>query len=274
MRTDLDTHPPCEPIESALRGLAPSQGKGAHFMLNQRTQYGWWQASVASQSECNPSTSLTARIYPVAKRSLDLVAAAIALALLVPLFLLIAVAIKRDSPGPVFHVQTRTGRGGRSFRFYKFRSMTGDTDHAEEHRKFASAYINGESVAVARDDNGCVIYKPAANGQRITRVGRWLRRTSLDEIPQLINVLKWDMSLVGPRPTMDYETELYTDWHRRRLAVLPGLTGWAQIHGRSGLTFEDIVCLDVDYICQRSLALDIKILFATIPVVLSAEHAG
>jgi lipopolysaccharide/colanic/teichoic acid biosynthesis glycosyltransferase len=243
-------------------------------MLHQSTQYGWWQSSVSSQSECDPSTSLSARIYPLAKRSFDLVVAAVALTLLAPLFFLIAVAIKLDSPGPVFHIQNRTGRNARAFRFYKFRSMMGDIDHSEEHRKFASAYINGKSVSAARDDNGRVMYKPATNGRRITRVGRWLRRTSLDEIPQLINVLKGDMSLVGPRPTLDYETELYTDWHRRRLAVLPGLTGWAQIHGRSGLTFDDIVCLDVDYICQRSLALDIKILFATIPVVLSAEHAG
>lgn len=246
-------------------------------MLHQRTEYGWWQAGSASQSICDdqsPWCSLFARLYPVAKRSLDFIVAVVALTLLAPLLFAIALAIKLDSPGPVFHVQNRTGRAGRTFRFIKFRSMTGHVDHTQEHRKFASAYINGQSVVATHDGNGRIMYKPAGNGQRITRVGRWLRRTSLDELPQLVNVLTGDMSLVGPRPTMDYETELYTDWHRRRLAVLPGLTGWAQIHGRSGLTFEDIVCLDVDYIGRRSFMLDVRILLATIPVVLSAEHAG
>lgn len=246
-------------------------------MLNQRTQYGWWEAGASPQSAPHSSSllsSLAIRLYPLAKRTLDVLIAALALVLLAPVFLFIAIAIKLDTPGPVFLAQRRSGVGGSTFHFYKFRSMTGDVDHTQEHRKFALAYINGKSAPATRDDNGRVIYKPATNGRRITNTGRWLRRTSLDELPQLINVLKGDMSLVGPRPTMDYETELYTDWHRRRLAVLPGLTGWAQIHGRSGLSFEDIVCLDVDYISQRSFMLDVKILLATVPVVLSAEHAG
>ena len=149
--------------------------------------------------------------------------------------------------------------------------MTNGHDHTQEHRKFAEAYINGKLTA---GDNGEALFKPAANQRRITRVGRWLRRTSLDELPQLFNVILGDMSLVGPRPSMDYEVAMYTDRHRQRLAALPGLTCWAQIHGRSSLTFDDIVSHDLQYIAQRSIGKDLSILLATVPVVLRAEHAG
>lgn len=245
-------------------------------MLNQRTQVSWWQPNGLPQVDYSPCVARSANctLYPIAKRCLDVLVAAVVLFLLSPLLAAIAVAIKLDSEGPVLHVQARTGRFGRTFRFYKFRSMTNSPEHTEAHRLFAAAYINGQTVAASHDGNGRVVYKPAANGHRITRVGRWLRRTSLDELPQLINVLKGDMSLVGPRPTMDFETRLYTERHQQRLAVLPGLTGWAQIHGRSGLTFDDIVSYDIDYIRRRSFWFDLKVLAATVPVVLSAEHAG
>ena len=244
-------------------------------MLNQRTQGSWWQAN-GLPVEYGPRAAQSTRhsLYPVAKRCLDVIVAALALFLLSPVLVAIAVAIKLDSDGPVLHGQRRTGRYGRTFHFYKFRSMTSSVDHTEEHRKFAAAYINGHEVSATGDSNGRVIYKPAANAQRITRVGRWLRQTSLDELPQLMNVLKGDMSLVGPRPTMDFETVLYTERHQLRLAVLPGMTGWAQIHGRSGLAFDDIVSYDIEYIRQRSFWLDVRVLASTIPVVLRAEHAG
>ena len=152
--------------------------------------------------------------------------------------------------------------------------MTYSKEHVQEHKKFAEAYINGLATVHHTDGNGHSVYKPAANGRTITPVGRWLRRMSLDELPQLLNVLKGDMSLVGPRPSMDYEFVFYTERQRQRLAVLPGMTGWAQINGRSSLSFDEIVSFDLTYIAQRSIWLDIRILFSTVPVVLGAEYAG
>lgn len=243
-------------------------------MLTQRTQFDWWQSNVLVKCEPEDIPAPLPDLYPMAKRVLDVFVALAALLILSPLWLIIAVLIKLDSPGPVFHLQKRTGRHGKPFWFYKFRSMTNGHDHTLEHRKFAEAYINGQETATLSDDRGVMIYKPKHNGHSVTRVGRFLRRTSLDELPQLINVLKGDMSLVGPRPTMDYETELYTERHKLRLAVLPGLTGWAQIHGRSTLCFEEIVDYDIEYIQCRSLSFDMKILVSTVPVVLTAQHAA
>lgn len=257
----------CDPLSTR------SQGKGKQKMLNQRIQFAWWQVSPLAEVASCRTAALRLSLYLLAKRCLDLSISVLALILLAPLMALLAIAIKLDSPGPILYIQKRTGLGGRVFQFYKFRSMT-NGDHTQEHRKFAESYINGAGAATLRDVNGQALYKPASNGHTVTRVGRWLRRTSLDELPQLFNVLKGDMSLVGPRPTMDYETALYTERHRQRLAVVPGLTGWAQIHGRSGLSFDEIVALDLEYIAQRSFGLDARVLLATIPVVLHAEHAG
>jgi lipopolysaccharide/colanic/teichoic acid biosynthesis glycosyltransferase len=243
-------------------------------MLNQRTQTMWWQATALPRAKAAGRDAIGLLLYPAIKRIFDLLVAAIFLVILAPLMLLIAIAIKVESPGPVLHAQRRSGLNGRVFRFYKFRSMTNGQDHIQEHRKFAEAYINGHPVGATEDGNGHKLYKPASNGRTVTRVGRWLRRTSLDELPQLFNMLKGDMSLIGPRPTMDYETALFTERHRGRLAALPGLTGWAQIHGRSALSFEEIVSLDLEYIAKRSLWMDFKILLITIPQVLSAKNAG
>ena len=252
-----------------------SRGKGPRYMLNQRSEIlGWRPRPLLLEHGLRVAAPIKTASYPIFKRCLDLLVSVLALLVLAPLLAAIAAAIKLDSPGPVFAIQNRTGRGGRTFRFYKFRSMTSGVDHTQEHRKFAEAYINGHADLASVDQNGRPLYKPASNGHTVTRVGRWLRQTSIDELPQLLNVLKGDMSLVGPRPTMDYETALYTDRHRQRLAAVPGLTGWAQIHGRSGLSFDEIVTLDIEYIERRSLGLDLRVLFATVPVVLKAEHAG
>lgn len=205
-----------------------------------------------------------ASLYPLAKRCIDLVCATILLVLLAPFMALIALAIHLDSPGPAVFRQMRVGRWGKEFTMFKFRSMYAGADK-KVHRTFATDYINGNGT-----HPGHVVYKPNGD-KRITRVGKWLRRTSLDELPQLLNVLKGEMSLVGPRPSVDYEVEQYSKWHLQRLAVLPGLTGLAQISGRSGLTFEKIVRLDLKYVERRSVALDLAILLRTIPVVLKAK---
>jgi lipopolysaccharide/colanic/teichoic acid biosynthesis glycosyltransferase len=259
---------------------APSaslHGKGNYSMLDDRAQLPTWQFKLSTGHYSIDRDRLrraTRAIYPGVKRFLDVLVAALALVLLAPLMLAIAIAIKFDSSGPVIYVQRRGGLNGRIFDFYKFRSMTNGHDHTQEHRKFAEAYLNGHAVASQRDDQGHIIYKPASNGHTVTRVGYWLRRTSLDELPQLVNVIRGDMSLVGPRPSMDYEVAMYTDRHRQRLAVVPGLTGWAQINGRSNLSFDQIVSLDIDYIARRSLPKDVGIFLATIPAVLCAKDAG
>lgn len=241
-------------------------------MLSQHAHPVWWQARSLPRADFGAYPSLSRLLYPACKRLLDITAAIVMLVALAPLMLVIALAIKLESPGPVLHVQRRTGLHGRVFRFYKFRSMTNGHDHTQELRKFAEAYINGQQAQ--SPEPAPAIYKPPTNGHSITRVGRWLRRTSLDELPQLINVLKGDMSLVGPRPHIECEVNMYTDRHRQRLAVPPGLTGWAQINGRSSLRFEDMVRLDLEYIAQRSLRKDLAILLATVPAVLQARDAG
>lgn len=244
-------------------------------MFIDRTHPATWQLQTPrAKSGPHSRPRVLAIPYSVAKTCLDVISASVFLFLLTPLMLVIAIAIKVTSPGPVIITQRRVGRNGRLFDFYKFRSMTYSDDHIREHKKFAEAYINGHGTENHRDGNGHTVYKPAANGRIITPVGRWLRRMSLDELPQLINVLKGDMSLVGPRPSMDYELPFYTERQQQRLAALPGLTGWAQINGRSSLSFEEIVTLDIEYIAQRSLWMDLRILCSTIPVVLHAEHAG
>jgi lipopolysaccharide/colanic/teichoic acid biosynthesis glycosyltransferase len=211
-----------------------------------------------------------ASFYPIAKRWLDVICAAILLVVTAPLLAAIALAIRLDSPGPIIFRQRRVGKWGKDFTMFKFRSMYADADE-NVHREFVKKYINGTATGSSGTNQS--VYKPAID-KRITRVGRWLRRTSLDELPQLFNVLRGEMSLVGPRPAVPYEVQEYSKWHLGRLAVTPGLTGLAQISGRSGLTFEKIVRLDLEYIQRRSIGLDIAILLKTIPVVLKAKCAA
>jgi len=204
------------------------------------------------------------------KRSSDFMIALSALMVLAPLWLLIALLIKLDSRGPIFYKQERVGMDGRVFLFYKFRSMRAGSDDAR-HREFQEKYIKGEP-----DSNLGDPARPAyklRGDERVTRLGRLLRRTSLDELPQLFNVLRGDMSVVGPRPPIPYEVESYELWHRKRLDMKPGITGLWQVSGRNRLTFDEMVRMDLYYIENWSLLLDLKIVLQTLPVMWRGEDA-
>jgi len=201
------------------------------------------------------------------KRLVDLAGSVVGLVVTAPLIGLIAVAIKLDSPGPVFFRQERIGAGGRRFRVWKFRTMRNGVPDAA-HRELIRKMFNGEEAEAGHGNgNGKPVYK-LVDDDRVTRVGRWLRRTSLDEIPQLFNVVRGEMSLVGPRPPLVYEFEAYDHWQFDRLTVSPGITGLWQVSGRNLLTYRQMCELDLEYVRSWSLWLDLKILFKTVPVVL------
>src|SRR5215204_3015623 len=202
------------------------------------------------------------------KRAFDVLVASLALLLLSPLWVLMAALIKLDSKGPVLYRQERVGMDGRIFLFLKFRTMrTGADDRV--HREYQRRYIEGHPETNLGDSLRPV-YK-LHDDPRVTRTGRWLRRTSLDELPQLLNVLRGDMSLVGPRPPIPYEVEAYALWHRKRLDMKPGMTGLWQVSGRNRLSFDEMVRLDLFYIENWSLWLDLKIMLRTLPVLLRGE---
>jgi exopolysaccharide biosynthesis polyprenyl glycosylphosphotransferase len=201
-------------------------------------------------------------LFTVYKRVFDVAVTVVALVILAVPFLIIALLIKLTSRGPVFYNHTRIGKNCKPFEFYKFRTMHAGNDDAS-HRAFVSEFIQKGKA------EGPV--KKIENDPRVTSVGRFLRRTSLDELPQLFNVLKGDMSLVGPRPCMPYELEQYEDWHRRRLSVIPGCTGLWQVAGRSAVDFNDMVILDLFYIDNMSPLFDLRIIFRTVPVMLLAK---
>jgi len=201
------------------------------------------------------------------KRMFDVVGSVLGLVVTAPLIALIAVAIKLDSPGPVFFRQERIGTGGRRFRVWKFRTMRNGASDAA-HRQLVQRMLNGEEAATGHaGSDGRPVYK-LVNDDRVTRVGRWLRRTSLDEVPQLFNVMRGQMSLVGPRPPLGYELDAYDHWQFDRLKVLPGITGLWQVSGRNLLTYRQMCELDLEYVRRWSLWLDFKILVKTIPAVL------
>ena len=204
----------------------------------------------------------------ILKRTFDLIVAALAITLLFPVWLIIALLIKLDSKGPVFYTQERVGMDGRLFLLYKFRTMKADAD-SELHREYQRAFIAGRAEANLGNETKPT-YKLLAD-PRITRIGKALRRISLDEVPQLLNVLSGDMSLVGPRPPIPYEVEAYELWHRKRLDMKPGLTGLWQVSGRNRLPFEEMVRLDLFYIENWSLLLDLKIILRTGFVMLGGE---
>jgi len=198
------------------------------------------------------------REYEIVKRVMDLSLCLLAIPFILPLMAMISILIYLDSPGPVFFVQENTGKGGRRFRLYKFRTMV---PNAEE-LKAKYAHLNELSWPDFK----------ITNDPRVTGVGRLLRKASLDELPQTFNVLKGDMSLVGPRPS-SFGVDKYSLWHTERLEVLPGITGLAQINGRNNLDTGEKMMLDIAYVERQSLWLDLQILARTVRAVLSSEGA-
>jgi len=206
-------------------------------------------------------------VFQKAKYAFDALAALVGFILVLPVFLSLALAIKVNSPGPVFYRAQAVGKGGRFFKMFKFRSMISGASK-DIHKDYVTRLIKGEIV---QDDGGKTL--KITNDPRVTKVGRFLRKTSLDELPQLINVLKGDMSLVGPRPCLPYEYAIYKDWHKRRTWVRPGITGLWQVVGRSEVSFEDMILLDLYYIYNRSMELDFSILFETVFVLIKGKGA-
>ena len=198
------------------------------------------------------------------KRTFDLVASTIAIILFAPVMLIITILIKITSPGPVLFNQARVGRHGKTFQFYKFRSMTVLDGEDEDRKKLMLDFMNNNNS----DADTKVI-----NNSRVTWIGNLIRKSSLDELPQLFNVLRGEMSLVGPRPCLPYEYENYDEWQKRRVSVIPGCTGVWQVWGRSSVSFNESVALDLYYINNMSPWFDLQIIYQTIPALLAARGA-
>ena len=218
-------------------------------------------------------------LYFAAKRGVDVILAGLLLLLLSPLILVIAILISLDSAGPIFFTQERVGARRqsmgrqaiwmiRNFTMYKFRSMVQNAD-SSVHEAYIKDFVEGRAQATPESGGKFKL----TNDPRVTPLGRLLRKFSLDELPQLINVLKGDMSLVGPRPVPPYEVACYGNGHHKRLAALPGITGFWQVKGRGRVTFEEMIRMDIQYVENASLWLDLKVLFLTIPAVLSRRGA-
>lgn len=219
-----------------------------------------------------PSLSLESSLtikqsYLRAKRLLDILFPLLILVPLCFIIVVVAILIRLDSEGPVFYRQKRTGLNGEEFTLYKLRTMY---LHNEDslHRKAVAKYISGEKLS--GDGTGNISYK-LTEDPRVTRVGRFLRKTSLDELPQFFNVLHGEMSLVGPRPPLPYEVEMYSPHDWLRLSGKPGLTGIWQVYGRSRITFQSMVQMDIEYLQQQSLWEDLKLIVLTVPVVFLAR---
>ncbi len=214
----------------------------------------WYQRNGAANEAREPSA-----IYYFTKRAIDICACLAVLPLVLVLLLLCVLAVKLDSRGPVFFFQLRTGKGGKRFKMYKLRTMVKNAEELKQKYMHLNILTYPDFKIV--------------NDPRITRVGRFLRKTSLDELPQILNVLWGDMSLVGPRPT-SFSSETYSLWHTARLECKPGLTGLWQVCGRNELDFDDRVRLDIAYMRNQSLWLDVQILFRTVGAVFTGRGAS
>ena len=198
--------------------------------------------------------------YLIVKRVIDIICSLVGLILLSPILIIVAIAIKIESRGPVIFSQERIGLGEKSFKMYKFRSMVVDAEKLRE-KLVDKNEMNGPMFKMKYDP-------------RITKVGKFIRKTSIDELPQLINVLKGNMSLVGPRPSLPKEVEQFENWMMERLNVKPGLTCYWQVLGRNDIEFKEWMELDVKYVKEKSLWIDIKLIFKTIFVLFGDEHAS
>lgn len=230
------------------------------------------------------SVSENRSIYYISKRILDFSLALLALLILAPLMVFVAILIKLDSPGPIFFKQDRVSVRQRriynhttywqrtAFRCYKFRTMMCNAD-ISLHKSYIKALINNDYESMAALQGGDTQTRKLKNDHRITRIGRILRKSSIDEIPQFINVIKGEMSLVGPRPAIPYEVEMYKPWHYRRLEAKPGITGLWQVMGRSSVDFDEMIRLDMLYIQKQSFWFDLRIIFLTPWAILSGKGA-
>jgi len=221
--------------------------------------------------------------YYASKRIIDIVVAGLALIFFSPLILIVAILIKLDSPGPIFFSQDRVGVRRRiynkkiyyqrsTFRCYKFRTMVCNAD-SSLHKSYIKALINNDCEGMAALQGEDTKIRKLTHDPRVTRLGKILRKSSIDEIPQFFNVLKGEMSLVGPRPAIPYEVEMYKPWHYRRLETKPGITGLWQVTARCTADFDEIISLDIQYVDQQSFWLDLKILIKTPLAVLSCKGA-
>lgn len=215
------------------------------------------QTDIHVESIASPEWKRPAYFIQI-KPVLDYFVAAILLLITSPLFLIFSIGIKLHSPGPVFFYQQRIGKDGRPFRMIKFRSMRVNAD-TNLHREYVQSLIKKN---LSPDDLGKETLKLETD-PRITGLGNILRSFGLDELPQLINVLKGEMSMVGPRPSLDYELEVYEEWHKKRLSVLPGITGVWQVTAHNAVPFNEMVQIDIDYIRKANLWLDLKIMLLT-----------
>jgi lipopolysaccharide/colanic/teichoic acid biosynthesis glycosyltransferase len=232
----------------------------------------WNKESESEAAILYPDSARDRRSAQVAKRLLDIGGSLAAIVLASPLFLVIGAVIKLTSKGPVLFRQQRVGQYGRKFTFLKFRSMYLNNDHGI-HREYVKNLIAGTIDSANTNSDRKKVFK-ITNDPRVTAVGRFLRKTSLDEVPQFLNVLVGDMSLVGPRPPLPYEVEAYDIWHRRRLlGVKPGITGLWQVKGRSKTTFDEMVRLDLQYAMSWSVWMDLKILLQTPRAVVLGDGA-
>ena len=212
------------------------------------------------------------RQYQTIKRFFDMIFCLFLLPIILVPMAIIALVIMLDSPGSPIFVQERIGYMGHRFKIYKFRTMKRNHDE-KTYRSFMQTFVSGKKMGQDVDTDRVAKFKPIQS-KDVTRVGGFLRKTSLDELPQIFNILKGEMSLVGPRPNVPWEVEAYKPWHRDRLSVLPGITGLAQVMGRSEISFDNIARFDIQYAKNQALHLDYWIMWRTISVVFEAQGAG